>query len=87
MIKITKISGGQTIQKTVNELEAMGFKRYTQTSIEANIKRLRKLNKGEIEKLKGVILEISPVYYRRLVGGRKLYANKESVRKFIEEKG
>lgn len=87
MIKVTERSGDQTIQKAVSELEVMGFKRYTQTSIEANIGRLRELNERDIEKLKAIILGVSPVYYRRLVGGKKLYTNKESVRKFIEEKG
>ncbi|MEM2163895.1 MAG: ATP-binding cassette domain-containing protein [Nitrososphaerota archaeon] len=87
MVRVAEMSGDPTIRKAVEELEAMGFERYMQTSLEANIERLNTLSREEVDRVKEIILEVSQVYYRRLIGGEKIYAGKEDVERFIEEKG
>jgi len=77
MVRVAERSGDPTIRKASEELEAMGFERYMQTSLEANIERLNTLSREEVDRVKEIILEVSQVYYRRLIGGEKIYAVKE----------
>lgn len=85
MVKVAESSGDVTVRRAVERLGELGFKPYLLASEGANLRRLMEMSRGEVERVREVLLKVSGGYYRRLKGSGKPYMRKAEYERFIRE--
>ncbi|KYH39677.1 MAG: Sigma 54 interacting domain protein [Candidatus Bathyarchaeota archaeon B26-2] len=85
MVKVAESSGDVTVRRAVERLGELGFKPYLLASEGVNLRRLMEMSRGEVERVREVLLKVSGGYYRRLKGSGKPYMRKAEYERFIRE--
>ena len=75
----------ESINKAVERLEELRFKRYLLASREANREKLNSMSESEVEEVKRIIIDVKRAHYKKLRATKKIYPKKEKFKAWLEK--